>query len=111
VSRQPIVRIRWQVVTCYEADVPAKDARAAGVAEGPADGKVERWLDGLRERHEAREVGEDGGTIVEVENLGPPRGAEIVQNAPGHAGIPGDGPWAVSGDRGAAQGTMTAGRA
>ena len=31
------------------------------------------------------------------------RGAQIVQNAPGHAGIPGSGPQAVSGDRGAVQ--------
>jgi len=32
-----------------------------------------------------------------------PRGAEIAQDAPGHAGIPGSGPQAVSGDRGAVQ--------
>ena len=30
------------------------------------------------------------------------RGAEIAQNAPGHAGIPGSGPQSASGDRGAA---------
>ena len=31
------------------------------------------------------------------------RGPQIDGAAPGHAGIPGGGPWAVSGDRGAAQ--------
>jgi len=39
------------------------------------------------------------------------RGAGIDGAAPAYAGIPGNGPQAVSGDRGAAQGTMTAGRA
>jgi hypothetical protein len=63
------VRIRWEVTTCYTADVP-RCRVPAEVLKGLDYGvRVERLLDRIGDRGLSREVGDDGGVIVEIEQL------------------------------------------
>lgn len=64
------VRVRFEVTTFYEATVPAADipavAAAAVFSDETVDGPAERWLTHLIDST-ARTVGEDDGTVVEVD--------------------------------------------
>jgi len=68
-----IARIRWEVVTCYVADIPRDRVPSGVLADREfAAGQYEQFLEGLRDHYLAREVGDDGGRIVEVEIVDAP---------------------------------------
>lgn len=65
-----LVRLRWETVTFYTADVPARDVPPE-ILSGPRrrGDLVEAFLDRLLAGDLSREVGQDGGTILEIEEL------------------------------------------
>jgi hypothetical protein len=64
-----LVRIRWETVTCHSADVPRRDVPATILGGLGYGVRVERFLDQITDRDLSYEAGDDGGTIVEIDEL------------------------------------------
>jgi hypothetical protein len=65
-----LVRLRWETVTFYTADVPKRDVPPEILSGLRQRGDlVESFLDRLIVGDLSREVGQDGGTILEIEKL------------------------------------------
>ena len=65
-----LVRLRWETVTFYTADVPKQDVPPEILSGLRRRGDlVEAFLDRLIAGDLSREVGQDGGTILEIEKL------------------------------------------
>ena len=65
-----LVRVRWETVTFYTADVPRQDVPPEILSGLRHRGDlVEAFVDRLIAGDLSREVGQDGGTILEIEEL------------------------------------------
>jgi hypothetical protein len=65
-----LVRIRWETVAFHTADVPRQDVPAEILSGRRFRGDlVETFLGRVTARDLSREIGDDGGTIVEIEAL------------------------------------------